>query len=238
MMLINLKRLYIKLGAVAVRLVRMAAWFPLRLLRFFRHLVAGTSNLFSKKQTETLAWWQDFVFYFSDLLFLPEIFESILDFGKWKTRPLSPLEKRLISSVFGESIKLGAVRIDDRAKIGCRKRNIAYVSFYTVNSWGKLQPATLIHELVHVWQYQKLGSVYISQALRAQRSKAGYNYGGLEVLRDSMRKHGKITDFNLEQQAEIVGDYFAIREGGNGVWSKATKADLPIYEYFVAQVRT
>lgn len=237
-MLTNLKQLYIKSGITVVRLSRMVAWLPLRLFRFFRHLAVGTTSLFTKKEVEILAWWQDFAFYLVDLLFLPEIFETILDFGKWKTRPLSPMEKQQADSVFGEAIKLDSVRIDDRARIGCRKRSIAYVSFYTVNSWGKLLPTTLIHELVHVWQYQKLGSVYIPQALRAQRSRAGYNYGGLEVLRDSKLKNGKITDFNLEQQAEIVSDYFAIREGGNAVWSKAIKADLPIYEYFVAQVRT
>lgn len=234
----NLKRLYIKGVAAAERLFRMLAWLPRRLHRFLLHLVCGITGLFAKKQLEIVAWWQDFAFHLFDLFFLPEIYETIIDFGKWKTRPLSPLEKQLAKSVFGDSIMLDSVRIDDKAKIGCRKHSIAYVSFFTVNSWGKLPPATFIHELFHVWQYQQYGSAYIPKSLRAQRSELGYNYGGLEVLVKSMSTNGKLTDFNFEQQAEIVRDYYAIRENLGPAWGKASKADLPIYEYFVLQIRS
>ena len=43
-----------------------------------------------------------------------------------------------------------------------------------------------------------------------------------------MEKNTKITDFNLEQQAEIVSDYFAIREGMIPSWGNGTSNDITI----------
>lgn len=237
MMLTNLKRLYIKVGALGVRLLRMAALLPLRVYRFLRHLKSGITRLFKVGKPKIYHWWQDFSLFTLDLLMLPEIAETLADFIKWNTRPLSPSEKKLAKSVFGNALNLDAVRVDENARIGCRKMNIAYVSYFTINNWGRMRPEILIHELVHVWQYQKLGGAYISMALRAQQSKEGYNYGGVLALKDVKLKNGKITDFNLEQQAEIISDYYLVREGGKPAWGDATRMDLPIYEYFMAQIK-
>ena len=46
-----------------------------------------------------------------------------------------------------------------------------------------MQNSILIHELTHVWQFEKMGSVYIPYALIAQQSKMGYNYGGVSELK-------------------------------------------------------
>jgi hypothetical protein len=60
-----------------------------------------------------------------------------------------------------------------------------------------------------VWQYQQVGSRYIPRALYAQRTREGYNYGGVMALE---RAKGW-ADFNYEQQAEIVADYFCLQQG-------------------------
>ncbi len=237
MMLTNIKRLFKKTVAIFSRCIRAVYWLPIRLFRLIKHFWTGVAVFFVKKQPRIPHWWQDFAFLFMDLVAVPEVFETAFDFGKWNTRPLSPLEKKLAASVFGSALNLDAIRMDDRAKIGCQKRRIVYVSYFTINAWGRIRPETFIHELVHVWQFQKLGGAYIPQALRAQKSKEGYNYGGIEALRASMELGGKLLDFNLEQQAEIVGDYYAIREGLKPAWGKGKTADLPVYDYFVAQVR-
>ncbi|MCF8244480.1 MAG: hypothetical protein K9J37_07175 [Saprospiraceae bacterium] len=226
------------MNTVGARFYRIAVWLPKRCYRISRHISVGGVILFSQKEPKILHWWQDFAFLLLDIVGIPELAETTLDFAKWNTRPLSPLEKEMATSVFGNSLNLNAIRIDERAKIGCQKRNIAYVSYFTINSWGRLRPETLVHELVHIWQYQHLGGAYISRALRAQRSQAGYDYGGLEALRTSMEGNGKITDFNLEQQAEIISDYFCLREGLKPTWGNAAKVDLPVYEYFMCQIST
>jgi hypothetical protein len=235
-MWINLKRFYIKTMGLFARLLRAVWFFPIRLFRIFKHLGLGLHRLISKKP-KLVHWWQDFAFLLLDLVALPEVYETCCDFGKWNTRPLSPLERKLAESVFGNALQLDKICLDDRAKIGCKKRKIVYVSFFTVNAWGRIQPATFIHELVHIWQYQKMGAAYMTNALRAQKTKEGYNYGGSKALKEAMEKRAKITDFNLEQQADIVADYYAIREGLKPVWGKGTSADLPAYQYFVAQIR-
>ncbi|MCC6727698.1 MAG: hypothetical protein IT258_24545 [Saprospiraceae bacterium] len=233
----NLKRLYIKVGGMFSRLVRALALLPIRLFRFFKHIFHGLKAL-AKGRFMLHKWWMDAVFLSFDLAALPEIYETLADFFKWNTRPLNPAERKLAESVFGDALDLDAICFDDRARIGCKKRNIAYVSFFTVNCWGRIQAATFIHELVHVWQYQKMGAAYMTKALRAQRSKAGYNYGGIAELRMAMEKKGKLTDFNLEQQADIVADYYLIREGYRPTWGKGGELDLPVYLYFMAQIRT
>ena len=95
----------------------------------------------------------------------------------------------------------------------------------------------LIHELVHVWQYQKVGIVYIPRALVAQRSAEGYDYGGAEGLEAARQAGRSLLEFNLEQQADIVSDYYRIREGYPPRWGHAGVASLPLYEYFVQQLR-
>lgn len=68
----------------------------------------------------------------------------------------------------------------------------------------------LIHELTHCWQYQQMGWGYLFKALRAQiRGGAqAYNFGGENGLLDRLAQGWKFTDFNLEQQGDIVRSYY------------------------------
>ena len=100
-----------------------------------------------------------------------------------------------------------------------------------------MYPELLVHELVHVWQFQHFGAVYIPRALKAQFTKEGYNYGGVEGLASAFRKGKSIQDFNYEQQAEIISDYYSIREGGLPRWGNGSSNDLELYRYFHHQIR-
>ena len=236
-MLTNLKRLYLKTQSIFERFLRALCLIPVRLVRLFRHIGSGLDRFFVQNQRETLPWWQDFAFLVFDIVALPELYVTFFDFVKWNTRPLSPHEKKLAKSVFGNAIRLDEVRIDNKARIGCQNRNIVYVSYTTINAWGSIRPETFIHELVHVWEFQQMGGAYIPRALRAQRTKHGYNYGGPKFLNEAMQKGQKLTDFNLEQQADLICDYFSIKEGLKPTWGKGNEADLPVYQYFVSQLR-
>ena len=66
----------------------------------------------------------------------------------------------------------------------------------------------MIHELTHVYQFEKVGSIYIWQSLRAQR-KGGYEYGGWEKLVENSQKGKHFRDYNREQQGQIAQDYYA-----------------------------
>lgn len=177
-------------------------------------------------------WVFDLWFYVTDLLALPEVYQSIMRLFKWNLRPLSEDEASLAKYVFGNNIRLDLIRIDDAARFGTRKVASAYVSFNTVNYFKKIKKEIFIHELVHIWQYQHFGSVYIARAIKAQRSKEGYNYGGVSYLYHHMLKGGKLIDFNFEQQADIIEDYYRILDRPE----KLSPMQLSIYQYYVSQL--
>jgi len=160
-----------------------------------------------------------------------EIASNILTPG---IRSLREKELRLLKPIFGDSVPYHLIRIDERAWIGPRFGNFCYVSFLTINSWGPMHPATLVHEVVHVWQYTHRGAVYIPRALRAQWSEMGYNYGGLGPLQSA----ATLEDFNYEQQADIIEDAYRLANGIQAQWVRGRGAEvLPVYYPFLAEVR-
>jgi hypothetical protein len=74
----------------------------------------------------------------------------------------------------------------------------------------------LIHELTHVWQFQRMGWRYLFQALVAQFRLRDhvYDFGGEAGLVESHSIGWKLIDFNLEQQGDIARTYYqALRDG-------------------------
>ena len=210
---------------------------PLRLRRLFMHFVLGLTGRYEfaakpKDLRRILVWWWELALLFLDLFGVPLLYETLMDWMKWSTRPLNESELRMGHWVFGNSIDWRLVRVDERAYIGCKQYHFAYVSFHTINSWGGIPTHIFVHELVHVWQYKKVGAVYLSRALLAQQSSMGYNYGGVSMLYD-FRKQGKtLLDFNYEQQADIIADYFRMASGRVPQWGSGGHDDLPIYQTY------
>ena len=217
---------------------------PRRLWRLLFHIKKGISGLERRDQPIELPigrftrWWLELSFYVFDILAIPEFYETIMDWLKWGTRPLTKQELEWARPIFGDSIDYNRVRVDQHAAIMCKSQQICYVSFYTVNSWGEMRPEILIHELVHIWQFTHYGSTYIPLALLAQRSLSGYDYGGIISLEETKLKNGGLEHYNLEQQAEIIADYFCLKTGRPARWAKCIQDHLPVYEYFVKQLKT
>jgi hypothetical protein len=69
---------------------------------------------------------------------------------------------------------------------------------------GNGDMAWLIHELGHVAQYTYVGIQYMGEAIHAQAT-GGYAYGGGAALAGK-----KLSDFNREQQADIMRDYYRL----------------------------
>ena len=85
---------------------------------------------------------------------------------------------------------------------------------------------------MHIWQYQRFGSVYIFRALWAQNSTNGYDYCGVVGLMDNLKSEKGLLNFNFEQQAEIIEDYYKLRQNRYNALS-----DRKIYEYYVEQLQ-
>ncbi len=221
------------------RLFDVFRYFPKRCLRLLQHLSTGLKSIrrASKlKMQKVFFWWVELLVLFLDLLGLSEFYEGITAFFKWSTHPLRPGELQLAKSIYGNTIRWDRVRMDERAWLGPRQFRLCYVSGFIINSWGSMSTAIFIHELMHVWQYQQLGLVYIPRALRAFHSLENYNYGGWLSLKIVQEKGGSLWDFNLEQQADIVADYYRIRSGERPHWGNANQLQLEVYQYFIDQL--
>lgn len=89
----------------------------------------------------------------------------------------------------------------------------------------------LVHELTHVAQYEKAGAAYMPEALHAQNTAAGYDYGDLTAARAA---GVRFADLNREQQASLCADYYRVRHGQAAEFG-ATEAELVP---FIADMRS
>lgn len=211
-----------------LRIVQAARWWPRRTRRLGRHLLRFCWRP---------AWWLDLVWLVLEWGGFCEFYETLLDWGKASSRPLRAGEEALLREVFGDSLTYARIRIDERAFLGPPQLRICYVSFYTINSWGAMAPDTLVHEAMHVWQFHHLGAVYIPRALAAQRSVQSYNYGGPSALRRHLAAGLQLLDYNYEQQADVVADYWRLRHGYHPRWGRAVPDDLQLYAEMCRVVR-
>ena len=124
-------------------------------------------------------------------------------------RKLSPDERRLAATIFRGSLPLDRIRIREGTNWGTDRGKIVYCSFYVINSYHVLDRQTLIHELVHVWQYRKFGVSYIPRALAAQMTTQGYHYGGVATMRQMISGDATMKALNYEQQASLIEDFYA-----------------------------
>ncbi|MFC5367545.1 DUF4157 domain-containing protein [Salinirubrum litoreum] len=140
-------------------------------------------------------------------------------------RPLTSEEEALARPIFGTSIDLSRVRL---VSVGDEERssrqagltgfqtggtyvtigNTIYVpSSFTVENRRMAQ--TLIHELVHVWQYQHGGTGYVSDSAVAQVTGA-LEHGTRNAAYGYTQDTRTIFEYPPEQQASIVENYFAM----------------------------
>lgn len=161
-------------------------------------------------------WMLSLVSHIFDLLLLPETIDLFWQVTKPNTRPLNHTELQEVKKVFGDALPYDQIRIDEWSFIAymgallSRSKQMGICTFYTVNFTRKLNtlPSSsdmgwLIHELVHVAQMHHVGSRYIWEAVYAQQTSEGYDYGGPNNL------VGKsFWQFNREQQGDIVRHYY------------------------------
>lgn len=203
----------------------------LRLLKWFFWL----APLYGRNKL--LRWFAGIILLVVDISPLAILYETILDLIKWKTRPLNEKEKEILIPVFGDSINFNLISIDPCLIPVIRKKTIAYVSFHTINFHISISDATLVHEMVHIWQYEKSGAAYISEAIWAQRWGGGYNYGGLESLRIHL-DGDRLNAFNFEQQADIIEDHFRLKNNLPLQWSINAPGAGDVFELYGESLKT
>lgn len=200
-----------------------------RLMRLWKHLGNFRKNhsddisatIFVKQPAAYLL---EFIFFLLDLFAIGELYETFGEWVKFTTRALNAREREIVQQIFGKSIDVDRIRVDEFALL-TRHAKIAYVGVYTINYFGKMSEDLFVHELIHIWQYEYRGSVYIPRALRAQRSQAGYNYGGVEKLQNSGLSN--LLAYNYEQQGDILADYWRTKHNRPTKWNNQDKLMMP-----------
>lgn len=138
------------------------------------------------------------------------------------SRPLTAGETALVHSIFGTAVDCAAVRVHDTTFLPGLPRDTAMApngqlymaAHYSADyAAGSLRLQHLfIHEMTHVWQYQNkiLHPVAAAAALGLQHK---FNYGSAYAY---CAEDGKdLLDYNMEQQACIVADFFLRRSCGD-----------------------
>ncbi|MDA9773971.1 hypothetical protein N9B82_03350 [Saprospiraceae bacterium] len=228
-----------KLGFIIFALNYFVWSYPIRIYRVVKKVLVILKNLLSFRYTvkvflEDVFGWSLLI---GDLLGIPELYDSTMLLLKPSTRNLNAEELEIASDIIGDSIPLYLIKIDDKVNFLAKKGRFAYVSFFTINLYGKLRSDTFVHELIHVWQYTRFGSEYIAKALFAQHSHEGYDYGGAKGITEAYIKNNNILDFNFEQQGDILSDYFINKYKESIKGSSLQFQREKIYSHFVDQIK-
>lgn len=160
------------------------------------------------------------------------------------TTPLTPEEIKMMQALLGEhGMRYQDVRVAQGGLmkyIFQRNGNLAFATWYTINlpqNHGhdsqlptRQNLPVVVHELTHVYQYHIVGSRYMSEAIYVliKYNRDCYRYGGGDGLMQAIQERHTMANFNREQQAQIVQDYFMRQQN---------KEDLSSYLPFLEQVR-
>ena len=136
-------------------------------------------------------------------------------------RLLTPGEINMAKTIFGNAIIYPRVWIhyDSYFPFGLQRQDVAMApngeiymrDYYYADDFSAIPDTgkqhTFIHELTHVWQYQK-GMWVRTRGLVSWA--ANYNYDFAE--------NKYLQDYSMEQQAQIVADYFLLYRYGYERW--------------------
>jgi len=197
--------------------------------------VSGFASWLWEKAKAGGAWVLRLLSRIFDVLGGPEITEFVIRLISHAT-PLTTEERTAAQSVLGpDAIRWNEVRIANGGLLGIvfsLNGGRAFATFHTINlpsdgDHGRSNLAIVVHELTHVYQYERVGSLYLGQAIHAQAT-IGYGYGGAAGLSNDRATGKHFRDYNREQQAQIAQDYYDLLASGG---------DTTAYDPFIAELR-
>lgn len=155
-------------------------------------------------------------------------------------RPLTADEINEAKLVFGDTLDYARARVAEAPVMAIGK--YARTPFNTIYfppgtsalAFAHFMP-WLVHELTHVWQTQHGVSV-VTKLMHAMRGPSAYDYSGPfgkerkeDALRDAFARGKRFTDFNTEQQGDILEDFYRKLKAGE---------DTSAYTPFVSEVQS
>jgi hypothetical protein len=139
-------------------------------------------------------------------------------------RHLTAAEVQEVKLVFGTALKTDDIVISEGGPmtVGGYSRTLPDRIYFAS---GEFSLPLLIHELTHVWQYQRGASL---PGMIWEAVVGIYDYGKEDGLREAWEKGTAFSEFTTEQQGDILEDYYVRLKAGR---------DVSAYEPFVNDVR-
>ncbi|MFZ0545335.1 MAG: hypothetical protein WAM60_07850 [Candidatus Promineifilaceae bacterium] len=170
-----------------------------------------------------------------DLLGGPELSQLVIH-ALTDTRLLTAQEIEAASAVLGKTaIPYERIRIAQGGILIYafqKNKNRAFTTWHTINmpEGSDKNLPLLVHELTHTFQFERVGSVYIGQALWEQKKQGreAYHYGGETGLLLARAAGKCYRDYNREQQGQISQDYCDHLAAGK---------DVSAFAPFIAELR-
>jgi hypothetical protein len=160
------------------------------------------------------------------------------------TRILTLGEKKILRFVFGETLLYNTLRITTNdANRGGANNSITYydIPHYSNQIWcvdfsaNSADTWTFVHEFGHVWQYKYATPPINGWIENVMRHPVDY---GLNYPYDLM-KSDDFYDYNIEQQASIVADYWAVSASYRARYCRNPGSPKPSDYYgFISQVQS
>lgn len=147
-------------------------------------------------------------------VYSPVVDEAIIQIsdvhGSIAGRPMSEAETELAREVFSDSVDYARVRLLFGIAAGTTAgNNIRLPTDFSISSADNKE--LLVHEMTHVWQYQHFGPGYITTSL-LQQAHAGLFEGMRNWAYEyTLGETDRYNDYNPEQQAFIVENYYAMK---------------------------
>ncbi len=184
-------------------------------------------------------WIYQFLTQLFDLFGGPELAEFLIHFTT-NTTPLSGEEIAIISNILGpQAMRYGDVRVVEGGLFDLIFRlngNLAFATWHSINlprtgRHTRQNRGIVVHELTHVYQYERVGTRYLGEAIYMliKTKRDCYNYGGTQGLIAACTFGRRYRHYNREQQAMITQDYYD--RGQKGL-------DVTSYEPFLVQIRS
>jgi hypothetical protein len=131
---------------------------------------------------------------------------------------LTDKESKILKDVFGENLDYSKLKycIGGLYSYKCTRTvgNCVYFDVETnfeENRGSYFINSLILHETVHMWQYQKFGWIYAIGSLWDQLK--GFIKTGSRgaAYRYALDENKKFSDYGFEQQAQMIQDYWLIK---------------------------
>lgn len=208
--------------------------YPKCWIRLILHIIPIYRPSWKLRFSNANEYFGDLFAYTVDVLLIGYLYDIINPLFMPKQRYLDEDEVIIAKNVFSSHVRYRFVTLHYGMSERIRELALAYVSLNTINYRKEIYESVFIHEMVHVWQYQKYGVVYIFRALKAQYEETNcYNYGGVDTLYRDMLAGKHIEEYNFEAQAQIIQDAYE-----RGVFQSESSTDMAqsVYRYYHGQL--